>query len=173
MNNTTEQENRYQLFKVVSSIASGLKASILYLLIAGTSASSYIAWKWIDFSSHYSLIILKVLPLLIPVFIWAFLYMIISELAELPSMTKTAKEDGEVVVNRFKHGKELSEKPVGFWGKLKSLFNVLRGAGNLASILGAVSSAAFIVNPLSALVFFISGLTLMLFALIAILVLIF
>ena len=162
-----------QLFNLVGSIAGGLKNSILTVFIGGISAASFLAWQWIDFSTSYYWIILKTLPLLIPLILWGFLYMVIAELAELPNLAKIAKQDGNDAIQSIKNKKQHTEKTSGFFGKIKSLFRILRGAGNLAAIVGAVQGVVLIANPFSALLFFISGLVLILFVFIALLVLIF
>lgn len=162
-----------QAFNLVGSIAGGLKKSIFYVLISGVGAISYLSWQWIDFSTSFTWIILKLLPFLAPLALWGLLYFVISELAELPSLVKIAKTDGENAIQSIKNRNEAPEKPKGFFGKLKSLFRVLRGAGNLSAIVGAVQGVALIANPIFALLIFISGLVLSLLIFIALLVLIF
>jgi len=164
-----------QLFNIVGSIAGGLKNSILTVFIGGVSAASFLAWQWIDFSTSYYWIILKTLPLLIPLVLWGFLYMVIAELAELPNLAKTAKQDGTDAIQSIKNKKQrtATAPPSGFFGKLKKLFRILRGAGNLAAIIGAVQGVVLIANPLFGLLLFISGLVLMLLIFTALLVLIF
>ena len=77
-----------QLFKTVASIASSLKNSILYVLIGGASAVFFLAWQWIDFSTGYMWIILKAIPLLLPLALWGLLYLVIVELADSPIVQK-------------------------------------------------------------------------------------
>ena len=162
-----------QLFKTVASIASSLKNSILYVLIGGASAVFFLAWQWIDFSTGYMWIILKAIPLLLPLALWGLLYLVIVELAELPNRAKTAKQDGGAVAQRLKGDHPKVDKPASFFGKLKSLFRVLRSAGNLAAIFDAVTGVILIANPIFGLLIFISGLLLTLLMLTAMLVLIF
>ena len=157
----------------MGSIAEGLKNSIFYVFAGGASATLFLAWQWIDFSTSIFWVVVKVLPFIIPLTLWGFLLMVISDLAELPSRTKTAKHDGNAVVQRLKGNKPKNEQPSGFFGRLKKLFRMLRSAGNLAAIVEAVAGVIVIANPIFALLAFISGLALTLLMLISILILIF
>lgn len=154
----------------IAGIAGSLKTKLVYLLGAGTVATFYLAWQLYSAESALWWNILKCSLVILPTLVWAFIWSVLAQLQDAPSLVAKLVEDDQGV---FSNIESLSlREPSGLTGVFSTLRAFRRDDG-FSVVFETIGGVGLLANPLFAFIAFATLALLFLLILVALLVLIF
>jgi len=163
------QNNITEVLERLANFANTLQKKIRWFVLFGLIVSVYLAWQAYSIDSALWWNIAKCSLVMLPSLLWAFVWSVLGQLDEAPSLAAglTAKNDG---VFASLQNPDLTAK-TGLKGALATL-KAFREEDGLWITLDTIGNVSLLANPLFVALTFIMGGILMLFFVIALMILV-
>lgn len=158
-----------ELVTRLSDQATKARRKLRWALLLGWLASAVIAAMVFSPEASVTRNATLCIAIAIPALVWLFIWFILGQLADLPSVIKEFGQQHGLVDNI----QQLRSAPASGVRGIYQTLKILRQAGGLSDVVEAVGGAALLVNPLFAVVALIAALIMVLMVPVAALLLIF
>ena len=142
-------------------------------MVASGIASLYLAGLLFALESSIWWNTVKVIAVLIPAILWAFLWFMLAQLQSLPEHVKSLSVSNDTDPNNLLSGlQQTAKESRGIFRVIRLLWQVKSHEG-MAAVIESVGGLGLLLNPLFLIVMGVTGIILLLFILLAILLLVF